>query len=118
MFVQRALVMALPTNCRLQWNEVNDNIMDCFRSLKEHVYFADVTLVSEDGEQVEAPSLSLDVFRAVPAAFDVVVFANLFVFASIRSLRSGAVRSSVAHLNNINETLDTVQHIISACGGF
>ena len=53
MFVQRALVMALPTNCRLQWNEVNDNIMDCFRSLKEHVYFADVTLACKDDQQLE-----------------------------------------------------------------
>ena len=38
----------------MQWKEVNDNIMDCFRSLKEHVYFAHVTLACEDDQQLEA----------------------------------------------------------------
>ena len=41
----------------LQWNDFLDNIKNAFGNLREDTDFADVTLVSEDGQQVEAPYL-------------------------------------------------------------
>ena len=44
---------------RLQWNDFKDNINSTFGSLREDVDFADVTLVCEDGQQVEAHKVVL-----------------------------------------------------------
>ena len=38
----------------LQWNEFRENAYGAFASLRENIDFADVTLASEDGQQVEA----------------------------------------------------------------
>ena len=38
----------------LQWNDFQENIKNALRNLREDNDFADVTLVSEDGQQVEA----------------------------------------------------------------
>ena len=43
----------------LQWNEFKDNIMDSFRSLKEHIYFADATLACDVDQQLEAHNVVL-----------------------------------------------------------
>ena len=43
----------------LQWNDFKDNINSTFRSLREDVDFSDVTLVSEDGQQVGAHKVIL-----------------------------------------------------------
>ena len=37
----------------LQWNDSKENIVGSFQRLKEDNYFSDVTLVCEDGQQVE-----------------------------------------------------------------
>ena len=37
----------------LQWNDFKDNVILSFGSLREDKDFADVTLVSEDGKQME-----------------------------------------------------------------
>ena len=37
----------------LQWNDFKDNVIRLFGSLREEKDFADVTLVSEDGKQME-----------------------------------------------------------------
>ena len=38
----------------LQWNDFKDNIISSFGNLRQENDFADVTLVSEDGQQVES----------------------------------------------------------------
>ena len=43
----------------LQWNDFQDNIKNAFRNLREDNDFADVTLASEDGQQVEAHKVVL-----------------------------------------------------------
>ena len=43
----------------LQWNDFKDNINSTFGSLREDVDFSDVTLVSEDGQQVGAHKVIL-----------------------------------------------------------
>ena len=43
----------------LQWNDFKENISSTFGSLREDVDFADVTLVCEDGQQVEAHKVVL-----------------------------------------------------------
>ena len=43
----------------LQWNEFQENIRSAFRNFRGDNAFADVTLVSEDGQQVEAHKVIL-----------------------------------------------------------
>ena len=43
----------------LQWNDFKDSALTAFRLLRDDKDFADVTLVSEDGEQVEAHKVIL-----------------------------------------------------------
>ena len=43
----------------LQWNEFRDNLSSAFGDLREDTEFADVTLVCEDGQQVEAHKVVL-----------------------------------------------------------
>ena len=43
----------------LQWNDFKDNIETSFKNLREETDFADVTLASEDGEQVDAHKVVL-----------------------------------------------------------
>ena len=43
----------------LQWNDFKDNLGTAFASFRGEVDFVDVTLVSEDGEQVEAHKVIL-----------------------------------------------------------
>ena len=43
----------------LQWNDFKDNLCTAFGSFRGEVDFTDVTLVSEDGEQVEAHKVIL-----------------------------------------------------------
>ena len=43
----------------LQWNDFQENIKTAFGNLREDNDFADVTLVSEDGQQVEAHKVIL-----------------------------------------------------------
>ena len=38
----------------LQWNDFKDNIISSFGNLRQENDFADVTLVSEDGQQMES----------------------------------------------------------------
>ena len=45
----------------LQWNDFEDNIKSAFGNLREDKDFADVTLVSENGQQVEAHKMILAV---------------------------------------------------------
>ena len=45
----------------LQWNDFKENITTSFRSLRNEKEFSDVTLVCEDGEQVEAHRVILAV---------------------------------------------------------
>ena len=43
----------------LKWNDFKDNVLTAFGSLREDQDFADVTLVCEDGKQVEAHKMIL-----------------------------------------------------------
>ena len=43
----------------LQWNDFQENIKGAFRNFREDVNFNDVTLVCEDGQQVEAHKVIL-----------------------------------------------------------
>ena len=43
----------------LQWNDFQENITTAFGELKSDKDFTDVTLVSEDGQQIEAHKLAL-----------------------------------------------------------
>ena len=43
----------------LQWNDFKDNVSSTFGSLRDDKEFTDVTLVCEDGQQVEAHKLVL-----------------------------------------------------------
>ena len=43
----------------LQWNDFRDNLITAFGSFRGEVDFADVTLVSQDGQQVEAHKVIL-----------------------------------------------------------
>ena len=43
----------------LKWNNFQDNVSTAFGSLREDNHFADVTLASEDGQQVEAHKVIL-----------------------------------------------------------
>ena len=43
----------------LQWNDFQENIKSAFGSLREDNNFTDVTLVCEDGQQVEAHKVIL-----------------------------------------------------------
>ena len=43
----------------LQWNDFRENAVNTFESLKEDKDFTDVTLVCEDGKQVEAHKVIL-----------------------------------------------------------
>ena len=43
----------------LQWNDFKDNMLNAFGSLRKDNNFADVTLVCEDGQQVEAHKVIL-----------------------------------------------------------
>ena len=43
----------------LKWNEFQDNITSAFSNLRDDTTFTDVTLVSEDGHQVEAHKIIL-----------------------------------------------------------
>ena len=49
----------------LQWNDFNANVNKAFGNLREDNDFADVTLASEDGHQVEAHK----VIRAASSPF-------------------------------------------------
>ena len=46
----------------LQWNDFQENIKSAFENLKEDKDFKDVTLVCEDGQQVEAHKVILASF--------------------------------------------------------
>ena len=54
----------------LQWNDFKENVNSAFASLREDNDFSDVTLVSEDGQQVEAHRVILaaskSIFRETP----------------------------------------------------
>merc|ERR1712204_32414 len=43
----------------LKWNDFQENAVSVFATLREDTEFADVTLVSEDGQQVEAHKVIL-----------------------------------------------------------
>jgi len=43
----------------LKWNDYGVNINNCFRDMREDFYFTNVTLVSQDGKQIEAHKLIL-----------------------------------------------------------
>ena len=43
----------------LQWNDFHENIKSAFENLKQDIDFKDVTLVCEDGQQVEAHKVIL-----------------------------------------------------------
>ena len=43
----------------LQWNDFQENVKLAFGNLKEDKYFSDVTLVGEDGQQMEAHKVVL-----------------------------------------------------------
>ena len=43
----------------LQWNDFNANVNQAFGNLREDDDFADVTLASEDGQQVKAHKVIL-----------------------------------------------------------
>ena len=43
----------------LQWNDFKENINEAFRELRCDTEFADVTLVCEDGQQIEAHKVVL-----------------------------------------------------------
>ena len=43
----------------LQWNDFSDNIISAFGDLRDDTYFTDVTLVCEDGQQVDAHKVVL-----------------------------------------------------------
>ena len=43
----------------LQWNDFQENIKNAFGNLREEKDFADVTLASDDGQQVEAHKVIL-----------------------------------------------------------
>ena len=43
----------------LQWNDFQENIKGAFENMRENNDFADVTLVCEDGQQVEAHKVIL-----------------------------------------------------------
>ena len=44
---------------RLQWNDFKENVNSAFGDLRQDKEFTDVTLVCEDGQQVEAHKLFL-----------------------------------------------------------
>ena len=50
---------ALDDRLYLQWNDFKDNVSSAFGSLRDDKEFTDVTLVCEDGQQVEAHKLVL-----------------------------------------------------------
>ena len=43
----------------LQWNDFKDNIIDSFRNLRKENDYADVTLVCEDGKQMDSHKVVL-----------------------------------------------------------
>ena len=43
----------------LQWNDFQNNISSAFRDLRDDEYFTDVTLVCDDGPQIDAHKLVL-----------------------------------------------------------
>ena len=43
----------------LKWNDFQENVSSAFVSLREDNEFSDVTLVGEDGQQVEAHKVIL-----------------------------------------------------------
>ena len=43
----------------LQWNDFKDNVKTAFGSLRDDSDFTDVTLVSEDGQQLEVHKVIL-----------------------------------------------------------
>ena len=43
----------------LQWNDFKNNVTSAFGNLREDTDFADVTLVCEDGEQIETHKVIL-----------------------------------------------------------
>ena len=43
----------------LKWNDFQDNVKSAFTSLRDSTDFADVTLVCEDGKQIEAHKVIL-----------------------------------------------------------
>ena len=43
----------------LKWNDFQENVNAAFGNLREDNEFADVTLASEDGQQIEACALNL-----------------------------------------------------------
>ena len=51
--------MATSEKLCLQWNDFKDNISTSFGDLRSDKDLTDVTLVSEDGQQVEAHKLVL-----------------------------------------------------------
>ena len=51
--------MAATEKFSLKWNEFQENIGFAFSSLRKDTTFTDVTLVSEDGQQMEAHKVIL-----------------------------------------------------------
>ena len=49
----------MPEKLVLQWNDFKDNVKTAFGNLRDDKYFTDVTLASEDGQQVEAHKMIL-----------------------------------------------------------
>ena len=43
----------------LQWNDLQKNVANAFRNLREDKEFADMTLVCEDGNQIEVHKMVL-----------------------------------------------------------
>ena len=64
--------MRLSDNFELKWNDFEDNISSPFRELRRSSDFSDVTLVSSDGERMQAHQLILssssDFFKQVLAS--------------------------------------------------
>ena len=58
-FSQRLLGFDMSEKLCLQWNDFQENIKNAFGNLREDNDFADVTLASEDGQQVEAHKVIL-----------------------------------------------------------
>ena len=56
---QRQVIIEMSEKLCLQWNDYQENIKSAFGILREDENFNDVTLVCEDGQQVEAHKVIL-----------------------------------------------------------
>ena len=84
----------------LKWNDFQDNVNTAFGNLREDNEFADVTLASEDGQQIEAHKVILAASSPSSTPAERVISALGFVLNKQRQALGSELFSEIMFLSD------------------